>query len=836
MADKRVAQIKKKRVKQKKERTLASKLFSWFIKGSIISIVLFALVSYGTYSYFTINLPTIATLKDYTPKTLTTVYSDDGRKIGEFYKQRRIVIPLSSMPDMLKKAFVAAEDARFYQHKGVDFISIVRAFIKNVRAGAIVQGGSTITQQVTKNFLLTSEKSYNRKIKEAILAYRINKRFSKNDVLFMYLNDIYLGHSAYGVEAAAENYFGKSASQLNLAECAILAGLPQAPSKYSPFYHQEKAKQRQIYVLNRMVVEGYITNIEATEAINTPLDIKPRKNWFIEKVPFYTEYVRRYINEKYGSKTLYEGGLKVYTAVNIEMQKSAREELAKGLKALDKRQGYRGPLENLEIEKIEEFSKKLEEEYENNPLKVDSTVKGVVIEVDNENDSVTVRVGKDRGIITIENMKWARKPNPEVKFYEGKIAHPGDALKSGDVILVKLLGYIGDEKDPKDKKEKEEKKEEVVEEDLDGAVEEEEKIWSLALDQEPVVQGAVLTIENETGFVKTMVGGRDYRESQFNRAIQSKRQPGSAIKPIIYAAAVDKGYTPSTMIVDSPVIVKGNENDFTWKPKNYGKKFYGPTLLRKALGRSYNVITVKILRRIGIDYAINYAKKLGITSHLRREGGLALGSSGVSLLEIVRAYSVFPNQGYLADAIFITKIEDRDGNVLEEFVPAKKQVMEMSTAYIMTSLLETVVKGGAGWRGSGYKLKALKRPVAGKTGTSNKQNDAWFVGFTPGYSTGTWVGHDVETYLGWGETGTGAASPIWLGYMQTALKDKPVRVFQVPEGIVFAKIDAETGLLPIPESKATIFECFKEGTVPVEYTEKPEVIDESEEFWKYKIE
>ena len=775
-----------------------SRIFRWLLMASILILITGSLGAAGVYFYLSRNLPKIASLKDYRPPVITTVYSDDNRKIGEFFKERRIVIPLSQMPDILKKAFVAAEDSRFYTHQGIDILSIFRAFYKNIEAGTIVQGGSTITQQVTKSFFLTPERSYVRKIKEAILAYRIDKKFSKDEILFLYLNQIYLGHGAYGVEAASENYFGKSAKDLNLAECAILAGLPQAPSRYSPFKHPERAKQRQIYVLNRMVEDGFITNIQATEAVNKVLDIKPRKNLFIDEVPVYTEYIRRYISAKYGDDVLYNQGLSVYTSVNIETQKIARDEISKGLYALDKRQGYRGPLKHLQPEEIESFSKEIQLELNNVHLEEGKIVKGVVIEVNDKNNTATVRMGDVLGVIGIGDMQWARKPNPGVAYYAAKVNKVGNVLKVGDVILVRLKGKIS------------------------GTDQ-----WQLALEQDPKAQAALLCIESETGNVKAMVGGRDFRESQFNRAVQSRRQPGSAFKPVIYAAALDKGYTPATMIIDSPIVYEDTEHDFTWKPKNYKERFYGPTLFRDALAESRNVVTIKILQDIGIDYAIDYARKLGITSNLSRDLSLALGSSGVSLLELVKAYSVFDNLGYLVEPVFITKILDRDGNILEETNPTRKKVIEQNTAYVMTSLLEGVVKRGTGWR-----VTAMNRPVAGKTGTTNNLHDAWFMGYTPRYITGVWVGFDDESSLGRGETGSRAASPIWLGFMQRLLQDKPVRVFQVPEGVVFSKIDAKTGLLPIPESKKTIFECFKEGTVPTEYTKKPDSMSEPGEFYK----
>jgi penicillin-binding protein 1A len=795
--DKSTSQVLKKRAR-KGRRGRGAKIVRWLLVTFIFTGISGVIGVVGVYFYLSKNLPKIATLKDYRPPVITTVFSDDNRKIAEFFKERRIVIPLSQMSPMLKNAFIAAEDSRFYNHKGIDVLSIIRAFFKNIEAGAIVQGGSTITQQVAKSFFLTPQKSYVRKIKEAILAYRIDRKFTKEEILFLYLNQIYLGHGAYGVEAASENYFGKSAQGLNLAECAILAGLPQAPSRYSPFRYPQRAKQRQIYVLNRMVGEGYITNLQTTEAINRVLDIKPRRNLYIEEVPVYTEHIRRYIAKTYGNDILYEGGLKIYAAVNVEMQKIARQEIENGLNALDKRQGYRGPIEHLPPEAIESFSKALQDELDMSPLEDGRIANGVVIEVNDKNNTVTVRMGKALGVIRIDDMRWARKPNLEVAYYEARVNHPGEVLKMGDVIQVRV-------------------KQKIFNTDR----------WWLALEQTPKVQAALLCIESETGYVKVMLGGRDFRESQFNRAVQSRRQPGSAFKPIIYASALDKGFTPATTIIDSPIVYQDIDHDFTWKPKNYKEKFYGPTLFRDALAKSRNVVTIKILKDVGVDYAIDYARKLGITSNLNRDLSIALGSSGVSLLELVRAYSVFNNLGYLVNPVFITKILDRDGNVIEEAELVREKVIEESTAYIMTSLLEGVVKHGTGRR-----VLALKRPVAGKTGTTNNLHDAWFAGYSPRYTTGTWVGFDDENSLGKGETGSRAASPIWLGFMQKILAGKSVRVFQVPEGVVFSNIDAETGFLPIPESKKTIFECFKEGTVPTEYTKKPDSMTEPEQFYK----
>ena len=732
------------------------------------------------YFYINEDLPKISKLSDYHPPVISTVYSEDNQKIGEFYKERRIVIPISAIPQMLKEAFISAEDSRFYSHPGIDIIGIIRAFVKNLEAGGVVQGGSTITQQVTKSFLLTPERSYTRKIKEAILAYRITKTFSKDEILFLYLNQIYLGHGAYGVESAAETYFGKSVSQLNIAECALLAGLPQAPSKYSPFRYPERAKQRQIYVLNRMAADGYITDAQAADAIKQPLDIKTKTSRNIKEMPFYTEQVRRYVESKYGQNALYADGLSIYTAVNAGLQKAAQKSVDDGLAVLDKHEGYRGPVKHLKPEEIEAYCNTIQQGLGNAPLKPGEMLNAVVISVSKTDQSAAVRVGKFQGTIRAEDMRWARNINPEAAR-EGNVKHSATILSPGDVVMVKVKNNGGTA-----------------------------HRLEFSLDQIPKVQGALLCLEAGTGNVTAMVGGRDFKDSQFNRAIQSRRQPGSSFKPIIYAAAIDKGYTPSTVVVDSPVAFPTGEGDSVWKPHNYERNYLGHILLRTALEKSINVVTVKILQDIGVDYAIGYARKLGITSNLERNLSIALGSSGVSLLEMVRAYSVFDNGGDLVQPVFITKIVDQSGKVLEESHTQKEHVIDSSTAYIITSLLESVIKDG-----TGRKALELNRPAAGKTGTTNNMNDAWFIGYTPEYITGVWVGFDAEASLGRGETGGVAACPIWVEFMKQALANKPVQVFSIPAGVVFAKVDATTGQPAGPDSQNVLFECFKEGAHPI---------------------
>ncbi|MBF0102137.1 MAG: penicillin-binding protein 1A [Desulfobacterales bacterium] len=790
------SQILKKR--EKKESHAVSYLIKFIMVLFFLGVVACCGVCAFIYVYIYQELPKITSLRDYSPPIITSLFSDDGTKIAEFFKERRIVIPLSDMPSMLTYSFISAEDSRFFKHQGIDLVSILRAVFKNMEAGTIVQGGSTITQQVAKSFFLTPERSFTRKIKEAILAYRIDQSFSKEDILFLYLNQIYLGHGSYGVAAAADNYFGKTVKELTLAECALLAGLPQAPSRYSPYQYPDRARQRQIYVLNRMVEEKYITEAQRKEALDFKLDIKPRKNWYTEEVSYYIEHVRRYVEERYGADKLYNEGLSIYTSVNLNMQKAACNSITQGLNELDKRQGYRGPLKHLAKGDIEAYVKDIQQKTEEQPIEVGNIYKGVVINVDDGQKKVTVRIGNRQGEISIDDLRWARKPNPDLSYYEAPVRNPSQVLKTGDVILVRLK-----------------------------ALREGNELWQLALEQEPETQAALLCLDVETGYVKAMMGGRDFSNSQFNRAIQSKRQPGSAFKPIVYAAAIDKGYTPASIIIDSPIAFQNQGSDTVWKPKNYVEKFYGPTLLREALAKSRNIITIKILQDIGVNYVIEYARRLGITSNLGQNLSLALGSSEVTLLEIVRAYSVFPNLGYLLDPIFITKIMDRNNVLLEETKSSKQKVIDMSTAYIMTSLLQSVITDGTGWR-----AKVLKVPVAGKTGTTNDLNDAWFVGYTPRYVAGVWLGYDTKKSLGKGETGSTAACPIWVHFMQRILENKPVIDFQVPDDVIFSQVDADTGLLPIPESKKIIFECFKVNSVPKEYTRKPDTVIETDQFFK----
>jgi len=767
-----------------------------FIKFTLFVSLFLCLIAASTgaalWYLWSSNLPYIGSLREYNPPIITSIYSDDGEVIGRFWDEKRIVITLDQVPKHLIHAFVAAEDARFFKHEGVDILSIIRALLKNVLARKIEQGGSTITQQVTKSLLLKNpEKTYRRKAREAILSLQIEKNFSKEQILSIYLNQIYLGHGAYGVEAAARTYFKKNAKELSLAESAMLAGLPQAPSRYSPILYFDRVKNRQRYVLDRMRQEGYITDSQEKSALMTDIIINSTEENSFDKTPYFTEYIRKYLEKRYGRDLLYKGGLKVYTTVNLNMQRSAQMAIRKGLLELDKREGYRGAIRNLSQDEIEAFKKESQRKLMNDPPEIDSIIQGIVEDVDDEKGEVMVSLGEESGLLPITEMRWARRPNPKVPYYAATVKKPGKVMKKGDVVFVRI----------KDR----------IQENSDSPYQ-----YHLSLEQIPEVQGAILGLETRTGKVKAMVGGRDFSKSQFNRAIQSRRQPGSAFKPIIYAAALDKGMTPASIIIDAPYVSSMNPDDEAWRPKNYKEKFFGPTLFRTALIKSRNVITVKILKKIGVHHAIQYARRMGIGSDLSPDLSLALGSSGLSLAEITKAYSVFSNDGMLMKPIFINRIEDRNGQIIEENQLSLQESISKQTAYVMTDLLKAVIKEGTGWR-----VKALKRPAAGKTGTTNDLRDAWFMGFTPDLVTGVWVGYDDRKPMGKGETGSRAASPIWLYFMSEVLKERPVEDFSAPEGVVFAKIDAEKGLLASPYSKKTVFQAFKEGTEPKRYAPRP---------------
>jgi penicillin-binding protein 1A len=726
----------------------------------LVMVVLAGAAAAGlVYWELTTTLPSMQKLTEYHPPVATQVLADDGTVVGEFYFERRYLVPIQRIPAVVRNAFIAAEDDSFYEHGGINPLSIVRALINDLVAGGKIQGGSTITQQVVKSLLLTPQKSYERKIKEMVLAMRLERQLSKDEILGLYLNHIYLGSGAYGVAAAAQEYFGKHVEELTLAEAALLAGLPQAPSRYSPFNHWPRAKARQRYVLERMAEVRFITPAQAVVAAREPLALASRKGSYIA-APHYVEHVRRLLEEKYGQTALYALGLRVHTALNLRMQAAAEAALREGLNELAAREHYTGAVRHLSATEKETFLRNQREAMAGHGLQRGQTYEAVV-------------TGERHGVVRVQ-----------VGPFHGRLGSSqqgdgarGETCRSGDVVRVRLAESIG----------------------ADGT-------YEFVRDQEPAVQGAFLALEPGTGAVKVLIGGYDFDSSQFNRAVQGARQPGSAFKPLIYAAALDRNFTPASIIVDEPISFQ--DHNAVWAPHNYEEKYFGPTTLREALTFSRNVVTVKLATRVGMKYLVKYIRHLGLRGPLAPNLSLALGSSEVSLLDLATAFGIFANQGQRVEPRFIVRVTDSQGNVIDENVPRKEQLISPETAYLITSMLQSVIDHGTGRR-----AKALGRPAAGKTGTTNDMDDAWFIGYTPQLLAGLWVGFDEKRSLGKGETGGRVAAPIWERFMERALEGAPILDFPVPAGISFAWINRHTGQRVAPGSGG-LLECFRRGTEP----------------------
>lgn len=770
-------------------------LLSWLRKRPLITsigilIVLAAIISPAFLYLITRGLPPIEALRDYRQSLITNIYSDNNRVLGQFYIERRRPVSLARIPKHLKNAVIAVEDSRFYQHGALDYFGIARALIINVITGEMRQGGSTISQQLARSLFLSREKSLERKLKEAILAMRLEKLYTKDEILEFYLNQIYFGHGAYGIQSAANTYFGKDVEEITLPEAAFLAGLPKAPTDYSPYYNPDKARQRQEVVLKRMVEEKHITEKEYGEAIKKVI-VFERWRKDKETAPYFLEHVRQYLEANYGSEMLYRGGLNVYTTANYEMQAAATTAIRHGLRELDKRQGFRGPLGHRSPNEVQDIKKGKEAKGMIIPppdISKDELVDATVIAVGNE--GATVDTGKQRGRILFEDMKWARKrlidPKDIKKFKYNEKAKPPDILKAGDVIKVALKGV-----DPKTK----------------------EPLFTL--EQEPQAEGALIALDPKTGAIKAMVGGYNFERSKFNRAIQAKRQPGSSFKPIIYAAALDIGFSPATILVDAPIVYEDPTQEKDWKPLNYDEKFHGFISMRNALAYSRNVATIRLLEKVGIRGVNEFAQRLGINSPLANDLSIALGSSSVTPLELTGAFGVFANQGIKTEPASIRTITSKEGKALLEQTEVKQEpVISKETAYLITNMLEDVVGYGTGQR-----AKALGRQLAGKTGTTNEFTDAWFIGYTPNLVVGVWVGFDDRKSLGDGEAGARSALPIWIEFMKTALNQVPDEPFTIPEDIVYAKVDPENGLLASDNTKNPVIEIFKKGSEPTKYSE-----------------
>lgn len=829
------------------------------------------------------GLPSIESLKDYQPKEVSFVYSHNEEIIGEFFEERRILA--REIPEIIKQAFIAAEDSHFYSHQGVDFLGILRAAYVNLKAGGIRQGASTITQQVARAFLLSSERTYTRKIKEAILAWKIEQSLTKEEILSLYLNHIYLGHGAYGVAAAAKVYFGKKLEDISLAEAAILGGLPQAPSRYSPARNPDRVKRRQLYVLKQMLKQNFISQEEFEEAANQTVYVEPRTDINKTLAPYFVEYVRQYVMNKYGVRMVLEDGLKIYTTLDLDMERHAQNALRKGLSDLEKRQGYRGPLRHLQPSEIEEYfaGRKFEEqgdagENTNQELEVAQSetegrgrirmktgpaleegdfIEGVVVRVEDEKGQAVVEYQPGQfARLIMEDMKWAHeriRPDDDEQIVRA-VNKVSDILKVGDVIVMTVKSVPPRPEDP----------------DAEYMIE-------AQLEQHTEVEGALLSVDPRNGYVYAMVGGYDFNRSQFNRALQAKRQPGSSFKPVIYAAALEYGFTAASILQDSPITFENELDQEKWRPNNYDLKFVGDTTLRSSLLTSRNITTIKLLNEIGLDTAIRYARRLGIESPLSRDFTLALGSSVVTLREMILPYMVFATGGYPQNLVFIKRIENRHGEILEENAVedfsatqtemldqavstlkmdlarvalttdgnkeqpeesasflrevtsrekreqqewAKNlhpgQVLSSEASYLMTHLLKENILYG-----SGRRARELNRPASGKTGTTDDNRDAWFIGYTPQLVTGVWVGYDDLRRLGRFETGSRAAVPIWLDFMVNATAYQPKMDFVVPENIEFARIDPATGRLASATTKGAVFEAFVKGTAPTRFVEAP---------------
>jgi penicillin-binding protein 1A len=765
-------------------------------------------VAWGYY-YLVRDLPKLSRIEDYKPPAVTRVLASDGSLMAEFYSERRYPVKFAEVPEVVRKAFLAAEDASFYSHHGIDPVSILRAVIKNMQSGAVKQGASTITQQVVKNLLLSSEQSFVRKGKEAILSYRLERRFSKDEIFEIYLNQIFFGNTAYGIKAAGRIYFHKELPEITLGEAAMLAGLPKAPSEYSPVKNLKKARQRQAQILTQMVEAGFITDQQRRDAINEELKVYPASQQNVFASPYYVGEIRRVFAETWKNLDLDSDGLEITTAVDPQADQAAQAALRQGLREVDKRRGWRGPKGRMtEAEYEQRYGSVTLIENNPTPALVKASSGGIA----------KVRVGNQDYNVDLNEAGWAKKFLE--KDESNRFASPADIVRGGDIIEVALRRPMSSGKH------------------------QESAPLKVMLDQTPDIEGAVVLIDPRNGEVRAMAGGYDYTQSQFNRVTQSLRQPGSTFKPVLYLAAIDKfNYTPSTIMMDQARTFR--VGDTFWTPANFDEKFLGPITLRTALEKSRNLVSADIVSRIGVDAAISYARLLGIKSPLGRNLSLSLGSSEVTPLELTRAYSVFAAKGVLFDSVFVEKIKDRYGQAIYESsaegASKARQVISENSAFIMANMMKGVVD-----HGTGYRIKELGRPVAGKTGTSNDQMDTWFIGYTPSWVCGVWVGFDQKKQIGPKETGGVVAAPIWLYFMRDFLQQSNAATisglereakseadklgieyvaptiteqldFSVPEGVEPFWISKSTGARLAQGSAGAFLEYYAKGTAPDEH-------------------
>jgi penicillin-binding protein 1A len=691
----------------------------------ILLVLVSALVgaTTGLLLVYTTDLPQVEALEAYRPSSITELYDDHGRVIGSFALQRRVVAGYDDFAPVLRDALVSIEDKDFYRHSGINFWRIVGAAYRDIESGGKVQGASTLTMQLARNLFLSPDRSFHRKVQEAMLAIQIERRFTKPQIFALYANQIFLGHGVYGFEAASEFYFSKPARSLTLTEAALLAGLPKGPQVYSPINHPDRAMKRRNLVINAMLEDGKITAAEAEQARSAPivLHLAHDPN---SLAPYFVEEIRRYLENKYGADQVHEGGLKVYTSLDVDLQRAANQAVLDGLATYERRHGWQGHLENV----VAEGS--AIDKYEHPDWDDEPEVNGYV-------HALVTSAGV--GIATLKFGRYAAAlGQADVAWTQGKIQN---LLRAGDICYVKILAL-----------------------NANGSA-------RVSLEQDSGAQGALMAIDNATGGIKAMVGGRDFSESKFDRATQALRQVGSSFKPYVYTTVIDKGASPNDTILDEPVTFETGSGPYS--PHNYDEKFEGIITLRRALAQSRNIPALKLANKVGIKSVIEYAERFGITAKLPPYLPVALGSAEITLIEQTSAYSVFPNDGVRVTPHYITKVTDYEGRVLEEDYPEVKDVIGARTARIMTSMLREVVL-----HGTGTAAAKLPFPVAGKTGTTNDFTDAWFVGFSPAMTCGVWIGFDEKRSLGPKETGARAALPIWMNFMNIAMAGKDPGQFQ----------------------------------------------------------
>ncbi|HEY2426242.1 MAG TPA: penicillin-binding protein 1A [Pseudolabrys sp.] len=772
-----------------------------FAAGTILFVVGVAAAA-GLLWHFSKDLPDYSQLQDYEPPVMTRVHAGDGSLVGEYARERRLYIPIQAVPKLVINAFLAAEDKNFYEHGGLDFGGIARAavvYLQNYGSSRRPQGASTITQQVAKNFLLSNELSMSRKVKEALLALKIERTYSKDKILELYLNEIYLGLGAYGIAAASLVYFDKAVNELSVPEAAYLASLPKAPNNYHPFRQRERAIERRNWVIDRMAESGFVKSADAEKAKRSPLGVTSKAtSAHVFAAEYFAEEVRRELYERYGEKKLYEGGLSVRTSLDPKLQVLARKVFTDGLVRFDETQGWRGPVTKIDI--AGDWGVKLAD------VKSLSDVSpwrlAVVLEVSDQSARIGLQPGREPGgfvskertvgILPLEGMKWAKTGGKPV----GKV---GQVVSAGDVVYVEPAKTEG----------------------------------QFALHQIPEVSGAMVVEDPWTGRVLAMVGGFSFDQSQFNRATQALRQPGSSFKPFVYAAALDNGYTPSTIVLDAPLEIDQGPGVGVWRPENYEGSFAGPSTLRYGIEHSRNVMTVRLAQDIGMPLIAEYAKRFGVYDDLPPYLSFALGAGETTLLRMTTAYAMFDNGGRKIKPTLIDRIQDRYGHTVYKhderecigcagkkwdnqpepsLVDRRQQILDPMTAYQITSMMEGVVQRGTA-AGAGFQ-KEVGKPIAGKTGTTNDEKDAWFIGFTPDIVVGVYMGYDKPRHLGRGATGGHLSAPIVKEFLKVALADKPSVPFRVPPGIKLVRVDLKTGMRAGPGTERAILEAFKPGTAP----------------------